>query len=234
MEETMQHQENRQQNEVFGNLKGYLNQVKNQIVDWSNKEEKISQDAEKSFIETVSAATETIKSLKDEEEDFKSVEKINQLRLEKEQEEIRNLSETLNHEKEKESKLLPVVERAKEKKSKTVQSFGEKTETVEKMKKEQEYDTQQLTRGMKLYKMLGLNFEKVSDDWLKLTFTQIDPNDHSREFFFVVFVDQRDKYHIQEISHSVGDIQSLVDDLNESNDFSRFVRQMRKRFKELV
>mmetsp|Transcript_1021 Transcript_1021/g.1092 ORF Transcript_1021/g.1092 Transcript_1021/m.1092 type:complete len:234 (+) Transcript_1021:282-983(+) len=228
----MQEQEN--PNEVFEDLKEYLSQVRNTVLEWKEKEEKETENARTQFLGQSEKAAEKISELKKEEKEFKSVEKINQLRLEKEQREIDVLTEKLKSVEIEEQKVEPLVQNASKRKDDMIKSIEEQNQEIKALKKKQEYEMQQLTRGMKLYKMLGLSFEKVSEDWLKLSFTHIDPNDHSREFYFVVFLDRNDVYHIQEVNPVIGNVQPLINELNETNNFSLFVRRMRKRFKELV
>ena len=91
----------------------------------------------------------------------------------------------------------------------------------------------QLTRGARLYKKLGLEFQREDNSRLKIAFTNVDPADPSRLFFFVVFVDQDEQYHIEQVEPGVGSIADLMHRLNETNDFSSFVRNMRKKFQAL-
>ena len=93
-----------------------------------------------------------------------------------------------------------------------------------------------LTTGALLYKKLGLRFERsggsVSSN-LKLVFTMIDEKDPLREFAFVVRVDAEDKYHLVKCSPSLSQTTELVQLLNQTNDFSAFVRRMRVLFVNL-
>lgn len=41
-----------------------------------------------------------------------------------------------------------------------------------------------LTRGIRLYKFLGLEFEKAENDCMRFTFTQVDPSDPLKPFQF--------------------------------------------------
>ena len=50
---------------------------------------------------------------------------------------------------------------------------------------------------------------------------------------FQVFVDQGDKYHVESCEPPVAGMESLIEALNTNNDFSAFVRAMRRRFKAL-
>ena len=55
-----------------------------------------------------------------------------------------------------------------------------------------------------------------------------------RSFAFQVFVDGGDKYHVESCEPLVQGMDELLGTLNRDNDFSAFVRSMRRRFKESV
>ena len=93
----------------------------------------------------------------------------------------------------------------------------------------------ELQRGCDTYRnMLGLDFDRVGDERLQLIFTQIDERNPKRVFTFQVFVDPNDHYHIERCEPMVPNVEHLVDALNTSNDFSAFVRKMRREFKLLA
>jgi Chromosome segregation protein Spc25 len=103
-----------------------------------------------------------------------------------------------------------------------------------------------LTRGVVLYKHLGLEFERVGDDTssassssssssgahLKLIFTQIDAAAPAAQFTFTVAVDAADTYGVYDCAPPVSEsvLQGLLRELNASNDFSAFVCGMRREF----
>ena len=89
--------------------------------------------------------------------------------------------------------------------------------------------------GIQLYQQrLGLQFDKVGDDRLRLTFTMLDPNRAERAFWLEVRVTAGDRYVAEQCEPPVADLPMLTEQLNASNDFSAFVRTMRHRFKALV
>ena len=85
--------------------------------------------------------------------------------------------------------------------------------------------------GSALYKKLGLDFERVENDQLRLCFTQVDAARPQREFSLQVRVDANDVYHVTRVEPGVAALPALVEELNATNDFSRFVRSMRAAFK---
>jgi hypothetical protein len=57
------------------------------------------------------------------------------------------------------------------------------------LRNKMEQSLNDLTHGVKLYRSLGLEFQKSEGDYMKFVSTQIDPNDVSRAFYFLMFVD---------------------------------------------
>ena len=100
---------------------------------------------------------------------------------------------------------------------------------------EARYQLSELTKGVSYYRRLGLDFEKIHDDKLRLVFTQIDARDPSRRFAFSLRVTAADAYEVQECVPLLapGELERLLAELNAGNDFSRFVQKMRAAFKRL-
>lgn len=95
------------------------------------------------------------------------------------------------------------------------------------------FQLQELTRGVAFYKRLGLEFEKIHDERLRLVFSQIDALDPTRKFAFNVRVSDADEsYSVDGVEPPVAGLEALVAQLNESNDFSAFVQMMRRKFVE--
>ena len=86
---------------------------------------------------------------------------------------------------------------------------------------------------MLFYEQLGLSFKRVADNFLRLTFTQIDAAAPSREFTFVIHVGADSIYTVETCDPPVPQLRDLLKSLNGSNDFSAFVRGMRRAFKGL-
>ena len=91
-----------------------------------------------------------------------------------------------------------------------------------------------LTRGIVSYKKrLGMDFERVGEEQLMIKFTNIDPQHHERVFSFSLHIDANDVYDVIACEPHVEGIEELLRTLNATNDFSQFVRRMRKKFRAL-
>lgn len=86
---------------------------------------------------------------------------------------------------------------------------------------------------MAFYRRLGLEFEKITDDKLRLVFTQIDPADPAGRHAFSLRVTPDDAYEVDDCEPPLppGTLAGLLGELNGGNDFSRFVQMMRRAFK---
>lgn len=99
-----------------------------------------------------------------------------------------------------------------------------------------EQSVKDITQGLQLFKMLGLEFQKSEGECMKFVFTQIDRRSPSREFYFLIFVDSNDKYNLVETCPALESGKSilLLRELNTDNDMGKFVFKMRKEFSSLV
>jgi kinetochore protein Spc25 len=92
----------------------------------------------------------------------------------------------------------------------------------------------ELSMGITFYKeRLGLSFERMPDNSLSLRMTLIDPENPARPFSFAVFVNAKNKYEVLRCEPRV-DFDALLTNLNQDNNFSLFVQNMRRLFKKLV
>ncbi|XP_001635865.2 kinetochore protein Spc25 [Nematostella vectensis] len=91
-------------------------------------------------------------------------------------------------------------------------------------------------KGSELFrKSLGLEFKKIDDDHLQFVFKYIDPNDWERPFTFTVRIDSNDRsYKVKDCMPEIQDLDKMVEELNSSGHFSKFVYKVRNKFKELA
>ncbi|KAG7361399.1 chromosome segregation protein Spc25 [Nitzschia inconspicua] len=93
-----------------------------------------------------------------------------------------------------------------------------------------------LTRGVINYKMLGLDFVRTDRDGrLRFCFTKLDSNDPSREFSFLLIVDDQDKFDIVECQPEIEatELVDILTELNRTEDMSALTRRMRRVFKNM-
>ncbi|CAI5722532.1 unnamed protein product [Hyaloperonospora brassicae] len=89
--------------------------------------------------------------------------------------------------------------------------------------------------GLAMYQKPGLVFEHSEVNRIVIRFTQIDAQDPSREFSFRITINPiTDRYIVDNCNEEVAALDELVTNLNESGDLARFVRSMRRQFKQLV
>jgi hypothetical protein len=93
-----------------------------------------------------------------------------------------------------------------------------------------------LTKGIRLYNFLGLEFEKAENDCMKFSFKQIDSKDPMRVFQFLLLVDQHDRYCLIESIPRLDDVltHAIINQLNQDNNISYFVVNMRRAFQKLI
>jgi len=102
---------------------------------------------------------------------------------------------------------------------------------VEKHLDDNDKTNSDLTQGVIAFKnRLGLDFQRIGQDQLKLNMTSIDRSDPDRIFSFAVHIDPNDSYHMILCEPQLKSTDELVNELNHTNDFSKFVRNMRKAF----
>ena len=89
-----------------------------------------------------------------------------------------------------------------------------------------------LRRNADFFRCLGLDLQGAGDGALKLRFTLLDKREPQREFAIVVVVDENDMYGVATTAPALPDdvIQSELLQVNQTNDFSRFVINIRRHF----
>lgn len=78
---------------------------------------------------------------------------------------------------------------------------------------------------------LALEFENSEGDTMNIIFTKLDPVDASRRFVLKIRVDD-DTYEALDCVPPLQDLQDLVDELNSNDNFSKFIRSLRKAFSD--
>jgi len=212
--------------EIISSLASYRSEVDSWV---AQKENKVTQD-QQSHQNAITLQQESIVTLSNTEKKLIEEAKRLELVLKKEAEEQAKLQNDLQSLQARAQALPPVIQNEKGELQRLTEEILQKRAVIEKLEAEQTLLYRQYYGRSKFYKeRLGMRFEKP-EGYLKVIFTNIDPQNPSREFYFLTYVDANSRYHISEHSPILSDIDSLVDQLNKDNNFSRFVITIRKKF----
>merc|ERR1712096_87405 len=99
------------------------------------------------------------------------------------------------------------------------------------LRKTRETELNELAKGILSYQRLGLSFVRLGDDKLQLVFSMIDPADIGREFSFSVHVNEENSFEVNDVDPPVEGLLPIVKELYDRNNFSEFVKAMRRKFK---
>ena len=69
---------------------------------------------------------------------------------------------------------------------------------------------------------------------IKISYKYIDESDPERQFYILIGVNEQMKYEVNNTVPTLSTISILVDKLNQNNNFSLFVQNVRRAFIELV
>lgn len=178
----------------------------------------------------------------------------NLLQLKEKEEELENLRTQQNNIKEEQIEEIQLIENELKQYQKLVNENNNKLRDLEieklqestrlenllKLQKEaqkiREKRLNDLTRGIRLYRFLGLEFEKAENGCMRFTFTQIDPSDPLKPFQFLLLVDQNDLYRLVDSNPRLDSniSNTIVSQLNKDNNISYFVVNMRRAFQKHV
>jgi len=107
---------------------------------------------------------------------------------------------------------------------------------LQEAEKARKYRLEELKRGSCFYsERLGLRFERFDEreGHLRFTFNNLDARDPLREFWFDLEV-VNDRYKVTACEPELPGTDSLLKQLNETNDLGAFVRATRRAFKQLT
>lgn len=174
----------------------------------------------------------TIRSLKENESQLHELNKTNEnIKLQQKLEIDRYINQI-----DKLQSQVIVLQNQLEKFSEEEKSERQKMENLKieykSMKEKSDKSQNDFTRGVQLYSHLGLEFQKAPNDCMKFIFTKIDQENPEKQFSFLIFVDQEDKYQFVESNPTLDSAvtSSLIRRLNQNSDISYFVVQMRRYF----
>ena len=142
--------------------------------------------------------------------------------------EVQELKNTL------ETELPQKIQAKTEQVDQEQENLNERKKEVDAKKEGRMLRKNELSKGVTFYKeRLGLSFERMPDNSLSFRLTLIDPENPGRPFTFAVLVNSKNRYEVLRCEPRV-DYEALLNNLNETNNFSSFVQQMRRLFKKMV
>jgi len=105
-------------------------------------------------------------------------------------------------------------------------------QSLQEKEKQRQRNMDELTKGISFYReRLGLEFQRIGENRLRIVFKYIDPKNPEREFAFSVAVDKNDCYSLIDCTPPLGNLSAEITALNRTNNFSQFVRGIRQKFK---
>ena len=149
---------------------------------------------------------ENIEQLREDLDALGAADQTLQQRAREERQKVDELRSELEKLTAQESRLPPEQERLTQQLAQCRSLVSQREANCEASRASKEQKLAELDKGCALYRQrLGLVFERGADERLRLTFTNIDPNDPMKAFAFQVFVDGRDKYHVRAAARERGD-----------------------------
>lgn len=178
----------------------------------------------------------TLAALRDNELQLEELREQNESVKSEQVEEIQRLTDELLRLKMQNENLQPQLNNVTQEEAAQARALEEVHAELETMRKQMEKSLNDLTHGLHMYAALGLEFQKAEGDCMKFIFTQIDRSAPLREFYFLMYVDNNDKYQLVKTLPALdaGHCGRLLDQFNRDNDIGKFVLQIRNGFKRLV
>jgi len=144
--------------------------------------------------------------------------------LEKELKELHITAENLLEKKNQEQQHL---DWSKEQVNKVGQDLTAKEQAADKNK--------QYTKGVEYFSdRLGLVFKKIDEEHLQFVFKYINPKDWEQQFVFTVHITNSGEYRVTDCLPNIVGLPNMVEQLQRTNNFSKFVIGVRQKFKEHV
>ncbi|XP_070567091.1 kinetochore protein Spc25-like [Ptychodera flava] len=216
-------------------LQGTLDQVKDKLLNkWTGDSlEEYLEDVTKSQQEVIKKGQEKLEALGDVysalQEQAKSnkqmlQEKIDKMNLiKKNLEEMRAQTQKLMMESEEKQILLNTQTKKNQNEKELLATQQKFTKSrLDELEKAAQYFTERMS----------LDFRKQDGEKIQVVFTNIDPDDATKEYYFTVKVDG--DYEVVDCQPTVDGLDTMVEKLNKTNHFSLFVINIRRKFREMV
>lgn len=221
---------------LTGKLRLELEKTNATFSRWADCQRERLHSTESAYDVAIDECRYTLSALREHEAQIEELREQNANIKRQQAEDVKLIAEELAELRLKRDALQPELEQVTEEEQQQTSSLEAIHSELEAMRRRMERSLNDLTHGLHLYAALGLKFQKAEGDCMKFIFTHIDHARPSKEFFFLLFVGNDDKYQLIKTSPVLdqGYCAKLLEQFNKDNDIGRFVLQMRNTFKRLV
>ena len=149
------------------------------------------------------ALSENVEQLQEDLDAVGCADESVQQRAREERQRVDDLRKELEKLTAQESRLPPDIEKLSAQLSQGRTLVAQREAGCEASMSSKQQKLAELDKGCALYRQrLGLTFERVGDERLRLTFVNIDATNPMKPYAFQVFVDGGDKYHVISVPHA--------------------------------
>jgi hypothetical protein len=203
---------------------------------WSENTHAWLDSTSSGFARNMEESERTLAALKENEAELETLREQNEVVKSTQKEEIGYYIQQKENLQSKMNELEPQLQALGEEEMRESARVKKIRDEYEALKAQAGRTMDDLTHGIRMYSGLGLEFQKAQDQCMKFIFTLIDSHDPTRQFFFLMRVDDDDKYRLVQCEPSLSDgyLHGLVTCLNKDNDIGKFVVNMRRAFQKLV
>ena len=217
---------------LTSNLRMELDKTNQVFSRWADKKIDWLESNDADLVRTMEECEYTLAALKENEKEMETLRTVNDEVKRNQTEEIDYYIKQKDVLLEAEKELLPKLRILEEEEEKENQRLDGVRKEYDQIRSQAERSIDDLTHGIRMYSALGLEFQKAEGQSMKFIFTLLDPASPNKEFYFLMFVDDSDKYKLvdsqPELPESLAT--QLLTALNNDNDIGKFVVNMRRSF----
>lgn len=218
------------------NLAMELEKTNQAFTRWSENQKDWLEANDANFAQSMEECECTIAALRENEAQLEAARSINdQIKL-TQKTEIENCIAQIERLKQQKKSLDTQLRKYEDEEEREVSRLETARTEHDTHREKMEQTLNDLTHGIRQYMALGLEFQKAEGDCMKFIFTQIDPSDPNKQFYFLMFVDANDRFQLVETSPPLDPAYCLkhLQALNGDSNVGRFVVSMRRGFMKLV
>ncbi|KAL6073253.1 kinetochore-associated Ndc80 complex subunit spc25 [Balamuthia mandrillaris] len=209
--------------------------ARKQLDKWIAAKKKDTEEVQRKQHQVLQQSEEQIRSLQLKLKQHIQTGKEARRECESREQELQSLAVLVSRLKDKENLLPKEIELLTQQVDEQRERCRQLERTLAKKEKTKQYNMQELTKGISYYReRLGLDFTRIGEDQLCCVFTLLDPADPDRQFRFSIYLDEESQYHLGDCKPHLEGLSPLLQALNSDNDFAKFVRAFRKKFKDTL